>query len=559
MCGIGGIVGSAITAADRACVATMCDTIRHRGPDDSGSWTSNDDLAALGHRRLSILDLSPAGHQPMLDPSGDTAIVLNGEIYNYVELRVELRERGHAFRSGSDTEVLLAAYRQWGLDCFARLNGMFAVAIYDGRTRRLVMARDRAGEKPLFYYHADSKLVFASELKAILHDALIPRVLDPEALNSYLAYGYVAGDRCMLRGFRKLQQGHVAVFDVDSNRLQTWPYWQLPAAAEPPPGDVAELTEELERLLFSAVSLQLRSDVPVGILLSGGVDSSLVTAMAAKASSRPVHTFTISFPEHGQFDEAPHAKLVADHFGTRHTVLEAEPSTVELLPLLARQYDEPIADSSMVPTFLVSRLIRQHATVALGGDGGDELFGGYLHHRWVLQHEWIERHAFGLARPLAAVATRMTPLGVRGRNYLAGLSRNRAWSIARTNLFFDASFRQRLSPIVARWCGANLDAPEAYKQQLCLFAATTLQQTTAVDFMTYLVDDILVKVDRASMLSALEVRAPWLDHRIIEFAFSKFCRSSSHGACCLRGSTWKGSADSPCRFGVGFAGCGDHT
>jgi asparagine synthase (glutamine-hydrolysing) len=518
-----GIVGSVSTnrSLPRPLLLQMRDTLHHRGPDDTGAWWSEDGLVALGHRRLAIIDLSPAGRQPMSDSADRLQIVFNGEIYNYQELRRELETRQHVFRTASDTEVILEAYLEWGDDCLRRLNGMFAFAIYDRTQRRVLLARDRAGEKPLFYRLDKGTLIFASELKALLADPSCPRVLDPDALDFYLAFGYVPGNRCLLSGIHKLPQGHALVFTLSSGEARTLRYWELPQpAGEPVPHD-DELVAELEGILLDSVRLRLIADVPVGIMLSGGVDSSLVVAMAARVSSRRVKTFTISFPGYGAFDEAPYAREVARHFDTEHVELAAEMATVDLLPELARQYDEPIADSSMVPTYLVSRLIRREATVALGGDGGDELFGGYWQHTWVQQQArmggWIPKPAKRFAR---SAVSRLLPVGTIGRNYLFGLTAEWPMNIVQFNMFFDGDARQRLlAPLGA--ARPRPGAPEAYKAGLCADRETPLQQATALDFRTYLVDDILVKVDRASMLSSLEVRAPFLDPRLIEFAFRR--------------------------------------
>ena len=514
MCGIVGVAGN--TLPSREMFIRMRDSLRHRGPDDEGMWWSNDGRVALGHRRLSIIDLSPGGRQPMSDRSNRLRIVFNGEIYNYLELRAELAQRGHEFRTASDTEVILEAYLEWGNDALSHLNGMFALAIYDLAERRLLVARDRAGEKPLYYRIHAGSLAFASELKALLTDPSAPRALDRDALEFYLAFGYVPESRCLLSGFRKLPQAHALSFAVDSGEVQAWPYWTLPQ----PDGRAVEepvLLEELQRLIEDSVRLRLIADVPVGIMLSGGVDSSVITALAARCSAKPLKTFTISFPGHGQFDEARHAQTVAAHCGTEHVELAAAPATIDLIPDLVRQFDEPIADSSMVPTYLVSRLIRQHATVALGGDGGDEVFGGYLHHSWVQQQDrvgsWVPAPARRAAR---AAASTLLPVGTKGRNYLLGLTAERPYNIVQFNVLLDAHARERLlAPLGVR----PSIQPEAWKAALCGDRRTVLQQTTALDFRSYLVDDILVKVDRASMLSSLEVRAPFLDPRIIEFAF----------------------------------------
>ena len=335
MCGIVGVAGDVTVSRERLLV--MRDSMRHRGPDDAGVWWSDDGRVGLGHRRLAIIDLSAAGRQPMTDSTGSLHIIFNGEIYNYLELRQELEALGHHFRTASDTEVILEAYLAWGTGFLSRLNGMFAIALYDHRQRRILLARDPAGEKPLFYRHTARSLTFASEVKALLSDPSCPRQLDVAALDYYLAFGYVPGSLCLLSGIHKLQQGHALDFDVQSGTTRTWAYWSLPPSA---PADATdeELLEELERLLADSVRLRLIADVPVGVLLSGGVDSSLVTAMAARVSTKRVKTFNISFPGYGTFDEAPYARTVARHFNTEHVELAAEPATVDLLPELARQY-----------------------------------------------------------------------------------------------------------------------------------------------------------------------------------------------------------------------------
>jgi asparagine synthase (glutamine-hydrolysing) len=521
MCGIVGIISQTPVSQHNSLLA-MRDALLHRGPDDGGIWWSRDKRVGLAHRRLAIIDLSSGGHQPMMDYSGQVCIVFNGEIYNYRELRRELETNGHRFNSVSDTEVILGAYREWGIECLSHLNGMFAFCLYDSTRQRLFLARDRAGEKPLFYYHNSGKLVFASELKALMADPAFPRELDLNALNYYLAYGYVPGNMCLLKGVHKLAQGQAMTYELDTDRLHTWRYWQLPEPAVQPNISADELTEELESLLEDSVQRQLIADVPVGILLSGGIDSSLITAMAARVSSSPVKTFTISFAGHSAYDEGPYARLVADYFGTQHTELIAEPSSsVEILPKLAQQYDEPIADHAIVPTYLVSQLIRQHATVALGGDGGDELFGGYGHYAWIQRQKPLRRFMPNFLRQwIGATADRMLPIGLRGRNHLIGLAGDLSNSIAHVNLYFDRSSRQRLlSPVMGK--AIFQSTPETYKANLCLTGHTAIRQATGADFMTTMVDGYLVKVDRASMLASLEIRVPWLDYRLIEFAFSR--------------------------------------
>ncbi|MEM7034940.1 MAG: asparagine synthase (glutamine-hydrolyzing) [Chloroflexota bacterium] len=362
------------------------DSIRHRGPDDQGVWFSPNGHVGLGTRRLAIQDLSPAGHMPMGDPSGQVWITYNGEIYNFQPLRADLTERGYAFRSGSDTEVVLAAYLEWGTDCLDFLNGMYAFVIYDSRDipqsphlagPGIFAARDRAGEKPFYYWpHADG-IYCASELKSLIANPYFPRRLDTAAFNFYLAYGYFPCILCILDEVKKLPAAHALTYVFETKALKTWRYWQPPTNMPVETADPDTLVNELESLLEDSVRARLVADVPVGILLSGGLDSSLITAMAARTSSTPVKTFTISFPGHGHYDEGPFARQVADYFATDHCELIAEPATIDLLPEMAHYFDEPLGDSSLIPTYLVSRLTREHVTVALGGDGGDELFGGY--------------------------------------------------------------------------------------------------------------------------------------------------------------------------------------
>jgi len=519
MCGIAGVASKSVRVGS-ALLVHMRDTMRHRGPDDSGLWIDESGCIGLGHVRLAIIDLSPAGHQPMTDRSGRLHISFNGEIYNYCELRRELEGQGHRFQTNSDTEVILEAYRAWDTECLSRFTGMFAFALHDLDRQRLFLARDRAGEKPLFYRHVGEKLTFASELKALMTDPAMPRELNFQALNYYLAFGYVPHDLCILRGVHKLPQGHAITYQLDTDHLRIWQYWKLPDVTPPEAAD-EDLVDELDGLLQGAVKRQLVADVPVGILLSGGVDSSLVTAMAARVSGKPVRTFTICFPDGGVSNEAPYARMVAEHFGTEHSELPAQAATVELLPQMARQFDEPNADSSMIPTYLVSRLVRQHATVALGGDGGDELFGGYLHYSWIQSLARYKRFVPASARALVGNwSTRKLPIGFRARNQLMGVAKYVGHSIAYVNTYFDAYTRARLLTPAAGAMASNGISPQCFKMGL-LPDSTPLRQATALDFMTYMVDDILTKVDRASMLTSLEVRAPFLDHHLIEFAFGR--------------------------------------
>jgi asparagine synthase (glutamine-hydrolysing) len=514
MCGIIGVAAQH-PLLDREWLDTGCAAMAHRGPDDSGSWWSANGNVGLAQRRLSIIDLSQGGHQPMHDQANRLSIVFNGEIYNYLDLRDLLAAKGHRFHSQSDTEVVLAAYHEWGTDCLAHLNGMFALALYDGASNRLFLARDRAGEKPLFYSATGTEIRFTSELKGLLADPAFARKIDPAALDCYLAMGYVPGQLCMLQGLCKLPPAHALTFDLASGKTNIWRYWRMPPAPDVDDHDDEALVDELEVLLADAVGRQLVADVPVGVLLSGGVDSSLVTAMAARASSR-VKTFTVGLKSHEKYDEADFARLIANHFGTEHIELQAGDTTPDILDVLARQYDEPLNDSSMIPTFLVSQLVRQHCTVALGGDGADEMFGGYEQHRRVLLlKSKVGRIPLGLRKLVAATGNAALPAGFRGRNYINALGVDFETQLPFVATHFGIPERRALM-------GSDWPTPaDKIREARVPPAVDLLQRDTRMDFENYLPEDILVKVDRASMLASLEMRAPFLDYRIAEFAFGR--------------------------------------
>lgn len=517
MCGIVGIAACE-PVKERGWLRASREALAHRGPDDAGEWWAADGRVGLGHRRLAILDLTPAGHQPMLDETETLCLVFNGEIYNFLDLRKELEGKGYAFRSRTDTEVVLAAYRAWGPRCVERFNGIFAFALYDSESQRLFLARDRAGEKPLFYTHSNGEFRFASELKALFADLSFPRVLDLESLGCYLAFGFVPGERCLLRGVRKLPPAYSLLYELKTDEIYLQRYWDLPPLPEVNHVEVEALVNELEWLLEDAVRQQLVADVPVGILLSGGVDSSIVTALAARACPR-VKTFTVRFPGYHRHDETEHARLVADHFGTDHLELDATEVSPDLLVALARQYDEPIVDSSMVPTSLVCELVRRQCTVALGGDGGDELFGGYNHYNRLLRIKqavgWLPLAVRAWAAHMAGV---MLPAGFRGRNYLQAAGQDLRRQVPLVASYFDRHARMRLLP--SRLYEATCQAERIWEHNVWP-TGDLLERATRTDFRLYLAEDILVKVDRASMLHSLEIRAPFLDYRVIEFAFGK--------------------------------------
>jgi asparagine synthase (glutamine-hydrolysing) len=521
MCGIVGYV-SADCPVDPAVLEAQRDAMVHRGPDSSGLWVSDDRRVGLAHRRLAIIDLSPGGHQPMVDPLTGNVITFNGEIYNFRRLRAELESLGERFSTSSDTEVILAGYRRWGSRVLGRLDGMFAFAVFNAAEQTVLLARDRAGEKPLFVHRTSSTIRFASELKALFVDPAVQRRINPASLEEYLTYGYVSGDRCLISGIEKLSPGAFAVFSLTTGTYRTERYWQLPtasASAAAPSISEAEAdhwTARLDVLLKEAVADQLVADVPVGVLLSGGLDSSLIAAYARTVTSGELSTFTVRMRGADAVDESPFAASVARHLGTTHHELDASDDTAAILPQLLAQYDEPIADSSMVPTFLVSSAIRQHATVAIGGDGGDELFGGYFRYPVHVRQGQLRARIPAPVRSLGGRVARLLPEATKGKTFLDSLASDDGASIANVGILFDRSQRVEL-------LGDDSSVGTAWHRRERQFEdrSTILQRSTAADFCNYMVDDVLVKVDRASMLASLEVRAPFLHRPVIEFAFGE--------------------------------------
>jgi asparagine synthase (glutamine-hydrolysing) len=519
MCGIVGYAGRA-GALQANLLAAMRDTMFHRGPDAAGIWSASDGSVVLGHRRLAILDLSDAGAQPMENSGGTSIVIFNGEIYNHEELRRELAAGGIHFNGRSDTEVLSAAYDAWGERCVERLRGMFAFAIYDQSRRVLFMARDRAGEKPLYWAEHRGGLVFASELKALMADPEFPRRLSPEGLAYYLSFGYVPGDKCILDGVHKLMPAHCLSWSLAGGAPNVRRYWNIPPARPDETSSANELVDELQHVLTAAVGEQLVADVPLAVLLSGGVDSSLIAAIAARASHHRVRTFTVTLPNHPRLDESRFARSVAEYLGTEHVELPLDQSSADLIQTLAVQYDEPIADSSMIPTYLLAKTVSQHCKVVLGGDGGDELFGGYVAYQTALRRDRLSARLPRSARSLmAAAARRILPTGARGRNALMALEGTTADGIAQSAVWTDPADYSRMSPWLSR--RSQRHSPTLWRRDLVEEARGLPGAAMAADFRSYLPEDILVKVDRASMLCSLEVRAPYLDRRVIEFAYER--------------------------------------
>lgn len=518
MCGIVGVV-SLRAPVVYGSLDSRLRRLVHRGPDGSGAWYSSCERVGLGHTRLAVIDLSDAAQQPMVSPNGRFVIVFNGEIYNFEALRAELQGMGFNFTSSGDTEVVLAAYQAWGEDCLQRFNGMFAFAIYDNGVSddraSVFFARDRAGEKPFYYTSVSGTFYFASELKALGQSGQV----DLRALNFYLALGYVPANLCLFDGVSKLPPAHCGRVDLKTGALVVRRYWSLSTKRPSIKSSGAELVAIAGELIKDSVSLRLVADVPVGILLSGGLDSSLVAAAAAQVSVSPIETFTISLPG-SSLDEAEHAKKVASYFGTRHHVLPLDKPSLGHLDQMAPFIDEPIADSSILPAWLVFGLARKQVTVALGGDGGDELFGGYS--QYVTSLADVTRWGW-VPIPLLSATAKMAaqfPAGFRGRNRMASLKNGPLCQMIWGSPYFDTKLRQRVltSDAVAE-LGDSLDSPALFLSSLFEQGSDPIDSMTRTHFGSVLPDDFLVKVDRASMMHSLEVRAPFLDHRLIEFAF----------------------------------------
>jgi asparagine synthase (glutamine-hydrolysing) len=546
MCGIAGMIDwRAATSADalRSIGEAMIETVRHRGPDAGAVWVEAEGGAALGQRRLAIIDLSPGGAQPMHSADRRYVITFNGEIYNYRDIGRELEGAGRSLRSGSDTEVLLEACALWGVEAaLARAIGMFAFALWDRKTRTLVLARDRLGIKPLYYAATPERLLFASQLKAFRPAPDWKPTIDDDAVVGYLRHAYIGQPHTIYREARKLPPGHVLTLREDLVRNGSGPspqsFWDLRGVAlagqrrNDPAPDADEAAERLDALLRDAVKLRMIADVPLGAFLSGGVDSSTVVALMQAQSKRPVKTFSIGFHESG-YDEAASAKKVAAHLGTDHTEFYVEPQhALDVIPHLPEWFDEPFADSSQIPTYLVSELTRKHVTVALSGDGGDELFAGYNRYVWA---ERLARAAQRVPPPLrGASAAAMRALAPDTWTRLFAFV-PQAWRPALAGdklhkvamVFDDPEPDVIYRRLVSQWEQPDEIAAAGQEPHGPLWDDTIRQdfpdfipRMQLLDMMTYLPDDILTKVDRATMAVGLEGRVPLLDHRVVAYAWS---------------------------------------
>jgi len=517
MCGIAGVIGGVDDSSiDHELIQRMCQTIIHRGPDDQGVFVRNG--SGLGMRRLSIIDL-PGGHQPVFNEDGTIWVVFNGEIYNFRELQRELQNRGHRFRTHSDTEVIVHLYEDFGADCVKKLRGMFAFAVFDERDRCLLLARDRLGIKPLHYAFASGRLYFGSEMKAILAVAPELSTINSQALLQYFYFGYIPDPATAFRAIHKLPPGNLLEFKAGEIHLRQ--YWDLPEYGTYFPASEEECLDELQERLTEAVRLRLIADVPLGALLSGGTDSSTIVALMARCSAAPVKTFSIGFRD-ADFDETPHARLVAEKFGTEHHELILEPDVVETTQTLARSLEEPFGDSSMLPAYYVSCLARQYVTVVLSGDGGDEAFGGYDRYRIHLQSRSRYQVPQWAGRLYRDQVYDRLPFAVPGRNlaYSISLPWPERYIEAVSLLPYQRNFHVLAHDFVCAFSD-GADPRNTFRQFINNAPADDpMSRILYLDTKTYLPGDILTKVDRMSMAVSLEARVPMLDHVFLEWVTS---------------------------------------
>lgn len=541
MCGITGFWGPGFRAEEaERILGQMTDAIRHRGPDDAGSWTDPEQGIALGHRRLSILDLSPTGHQPMASRDERYVIVFNGEIYNFAELRQRLAGEGATFRGTSDTEVMLAAVSSWGIEAAVKaFAGQFAFALWDRQAHNLHLVRDRLGEKPLYYGWMDGTLLFGSELKALRAHPAWRGSIDRDALTLYMRHGCVPAPYSIYEGVQKVEPASIVTVSRGGSASSSR-YWILEDVVRegmerPLSGDDSEIVDQVGRELSKAVGEQMVADVPVGAFLSGGIDSSAIVALMQAQSTRPVRTFTIGFHD-GAYNEATHARAVADHLGTDHTELYITPEEARaVIPSLPMMFDEPFADSSQIPTFLVAQLARRHVTVALSGDGGDELFGGYYRYftgdrLWrglAPLPRWVRRLGAAVLKTPSPKSWDTIAGGVQSA--LPGLERTPRIGERIHKLATVAAARngpEFYRAMISYWqepdqvvLGGHEPLSVLTRDRALVESLSTIEQMMYFDARSYLPDDILAKVDRATMAVSLESRAPLLDHRVVELGW----------------------------------------
>ena len=517
MCGIAGFITKTNDHADgrASLLDAMCRVITHRGPDEQG--TAIEGRAAMGMRRLSIIDLA-TGQQPIYNTDRSKLIVFNGEIYNYLELKADLEARGYKFRTNSDTETIIHAYEEYGADCLNLLRGMFAFAIWDERQQTLFIARDRVGKKPLFYsVTSEGDLVFGSEVKVLLKHGGVTREIDHGALDSYLTFGYVPEELCIFKGVKKLEPGHFLIFK--NGYVRTERYWDFDYSGKSLAEGEDVIAVELLDKLRDAVGVRLISEVPLGAFLSGGVDSSAVVGLMSQIMDQPVKTFSIGFNE-DSFDELKYARLASGHFKTDHHEFILTPDFVDIVDELVWHFDEPFADPSSLPTYMLSKLAREHVTVVLSGDGGDELFAGYTRYVTDRNRSGLERLPRSIRQGLIRPLSEALPHGARGKNYLFNISLDAAARYIDSISHFNGPGKRRLySDEIKTKMNGSFERGEKLFREIAgnMTSNDPVENLLYLDSKTYLPSDILTKVDRMTMASSLEARSPLLDHRLIEY------------------------------------------
>lgn len=516
MCGIAGKISFQGRPIHPSEIEAMIRPIAHRGPDDQGVWTQGS--IGLGHRRLSIVDLSARGHQPMTDPETGNAIVFNGEVYNFRAIRKDLEAKNYTFQSDTDTEVILMAYRAYGTDCLRRFRGMFAFAIWDNQKKQLFLARDRLGQKPLKYVINNRQFAFASELKALLQDPEVGVTLSHQAIDDFLTLGYIPAPQTVWNEIHKLPAAHYAI--VKDGTISIENYWDIDYTRKTEESE-AEIEEHIRQLLKESVELRMISDVPLGAHLSGGIDSASVVAMMSRLSNRPVRTFTIGFEEEA-YNEAPLAEAIARHYGADHETFIVKPELTADIPEIVRLFEEPFADVAAIPCYYLSRMTRRHVTVALNGDGGDENFGGYSKYRMALKYRAIAgwpaslRHGIGRgleqyphAGPLSQ-KIHMAGRLLRGDIIDRYLAFRRMIDLREKNDFYQADFLNRVQSDRAHRALREASQKQSFHDPLDAMAY--------LDFTGYLPDGLMTKTDMATMAFGLEGRSPMLDHHLVEYA-----------------------------------------
>ena len=524
MCGICGKVYHAVDKkVDKALIKKMSSVLTHRGPDDEGVYIK--DNVGLAHKRLSIIDLTSAGHQPMSNEDGSIWIVFNGEIYNFLDLRDELIKKGHCFTSKTDTETIIHLYEEKGVECVHDLRGMFAFAIWDENKKRLLIARDRAGKKPLVYCHNNEGLLFASEIKSLLMDPSIKKDVDYNALHHFLTYQYTPSPLTSFAGIKKLPPAHILIYERGNIVLKR--YWNLSYQKKLELPSLKDYGDKFRDVFQEAVRIRLRSDVPLGAFLSGGIDSSLVVAVMSGLMNQPVKTFSIGFEEEG-YDETKYARIIAEKYKTDHHEFVVKPDAIDVLPKLVWHYNEPFADSSAIPTYYVSKMTRDYVTVALNGDGGDESFAGYEryladkladYYRFV--PNFLRERIIRKAIDLLPCSTNRRSFLRRLKRFVKGMSEIPERRYVRWICFFDNEMKNELYTSSFKELTKGIDSVDLtvnwYKKA---DGEKFIDKTLFVDVMSYLPEDLLVKVDIASMANSLEARSPFLDHKVMEFAAS---------------------------------------